>query len=76
MKGYHKNEEATADSLTEDGFFKTGDLGYYKPGKGLFITDRIKELIKVMNNSSLKYIIDSGVKLQRFTVKRKWVILI
>ncbi|KAI8432383.1 hypothetical protein MSG28_004790 [Choristoneura fumiferana] len=47
MKGYHKNEQATADSLTADGFFKTGDLGYYKPGKGLFITDRIKELIKV-----------------------------
>ncbi|XP_049875371.1 uncharacterized protein LOC126373309 [Pectinophora gossypiella] len=47
MKGYHKNEKATKESLTEDGFFKTGDLGYYTPGKGLYITDRIKELIKV-----------------------------
>ncbi|KAJ0175986.1 hypothetical protein K1T71_008160 [Dendrolimus kikuchii] len=47
MKGYHKNPTATAESLTEDGYFKSGDLGYYKPGVGLFITDRIKELIKV-----------------------------
>ncbi|XP_022120199.2 4-coumarate--CoA ligase 2 [Pieris rapae] len=47
MKGYHKNEKATKDSITEDGFFRTGDLGYYKPNVGLYITDRIKELIKV-----------------------------
>ncbi|XP_068628857.1 uncharacterized protein [Battus philenor] len=47
MKGYHKNEIATKESLTDDGYFKTGDLGHYKPGVGLFITDRIKELIKV-----------------------------
>ncbi|XP_063538471.1 uncharacterized protein LOC134747765 [Cydia strobilella] len=47
MKGYHKSEEATADSLTEDGFYKTGDLGYYDKDVGLYVTDRIKELIKV-----------------------------
>ncbi|XP_049700069.2 uncharacterized protein LOC110369861 [Helicoverpa armigera] len=47
MKGYHKNPKATEESMTKDGFFKTGDLGYYKPGSGLYITDRIKELIKV-----------------------------
>ncbi|VVC96528.1 unnamed protein product [Leptidea sinapis] len=37
MKGYHKNETATQECMTEDGFFKTGDLGYYKPGQGLFV---------------------------------------
>ncbi|XP_075976988.1 uncharacterized protein LOC142977137 [Anticarsia gemmatalis] len=47
MKGYHKNPKATEESLTPDGYFKTGDLGYFKPGVGMFITDRIKELIKV-----------------------------
>ncbi|KAI5642866.1 AMP-binding enzyme domain-containing protein [Phthorimaea operculella] len=47
MKGYHRNEKATKESITEDGFFKTGDLGHFIPGKGLFITERIKELIKV-----------------------------
>lgn len=48
MKEYHKNPAASADCMTEDGYFKTGDLGYYKPGVGMFITDRIKELIKVL----------------------------
>ncbi|KAL0879025.1 hypothetical protein ABMA27_003994 [Loxostege sticticalis] len=47
MRGYHRDPKSTADSLTEDGYFKTGDLGYYKPGVGAYITDRIKELIKV-----------------------------
>ncbi|KAM3960237.1 uncharacterized protein ACR2FA_005713 [Aphomia sociella] len=47
MKRYYKNEEATKESITEDGFFKTGDFGSYKPNTGLVITDRIKELIKV-----------------------------
>ncbi|XP_072930670.1 uncharacterized protein [Epargyreus clarus] len=47
MRGYYRNEKETKDSLTDDGYFKTGDLGYYKPESGLFITDRIKELIKV-----------------------------
>ncbi|CAD0245917.1 unnamed protein product [Spodoptera exigua] len=47
MKAYHKNPKATEETMTKDGFFKTGDMGYFKPGVGLFITDRIKELIKV-----------------------------
>ncbi|XP_032518147.1 uncharacterized protein LOC116770681 [Danaus plexippus] len=47
MKGYYKNEKATKESMTDDGFFKTGDLGHYDPKYGLYVTDRIKELIKV-----------------------------
>lgn len=47
MKGYLNNTEATENCLTQDGWFKSGDLGYYDE-KGLFyITDRLKELIKV-----------------------------
>ncbi|XP_013184562.2 uncharacterized protein LOC106130295 [Amyelois transitella] len=47
MKGYYKNEEATKQDFTEDGWYKTGDIGKYDERKYLYVTDRLKELIKV-----------------------------
>lgn len=47
MKGYHNNEKATKEVLTEDGWMRTGDIGYYDEDEHFFITDRLKELIKV-----------------------------
>jgi 4-coumarate--CoA ligase len=44
--GYWKNERATANALTSDGYFKTGDIGYQDKDGNFYITDRIKELIK------------------------------
>ncbi|KAH7378246.1 hypothetical protein BKA66DRAFT_571676 [Pyrenochaeta sp. MPI-SDFR-AT-0127] len=46
FKGYWKNEAATKDSITEDGFFKTGDIGFQDEHHNFYITDRVKELIK------------------------------
>ncbi|KAF7553873.1 hypothetical protein G7046_g6973 [Stylonectria norvegica] len=46
FKGYWKNEESTRNALTEDGFFKTGDVGYEDGNGNFYITERIKELIK------------------------------
>lgn len=46
FKGYHNNPEATKAVLTEDGYFKTGDVGYQDANGIFFITDRVKELIK------------------------------
>ncbi|KAL9030341.1 MAG: hypothetical protein Q9196_001536 [Gyalolechia fulgens] len=46
FKGYLNNPEGTRNALTEDGFFKTGDVGYQDQSGNFFITDRVKELIK------------------------------
>ncbi|CAO2654116.1 Nn.00g108490.m01.CDS01 [Neocucurbitaria sp. VM-36] len=46
FKGYWKNEAATKDSITDDGFFKTGDIGFQDEQHNFYITDRVKELIK------------------------------
>ena len=46
FQGYHNNPEGTKNALTEDGYFKTGDVGYQDKDGNFYITDRIKELIK------------------------------
>jgi 4-coumarate--CoA ligase len=46
FKGYLNNEAGTANALTSDGYFKTGDVGYQDKNGNFFITDRVKELIK------------------------------
>ena len=45
FKGYWKNEEATKKDFTEDGFYKTGDLGTLLPTGHLKITGRKKEIL-------------------------------
>ncbi len=47
MQGYHNRPEATAATLTEDGWLKTGDLATVAPDGWVTIRDRLKELIKV-----------------------------
>jgi len=47
MPGYHNRPEATAATLTEDGWLKTGDLAQVDAEGHVFIRDRLKELIKV-----------------------------
>ncbi|XP_044255602.1 4-coumarate--CoA ligase 1-like [Tribolium madens] len=47
MKGYHNRPEETRNAFTKDGWFRTGDMMYYNDHKLLFVSDRLKELIKV-----------------------------
>lgn len=53
MKGYYKNPEASAEVMTEDGWFKTGDLGYLSAKGDLFIRGRIKNLIIGTNGENI-----------------------
>nr|WP_314603363.1 long-chain fatty acid--CoA ligase [uncultured Capnocytophaga sp.] len=52
-KGYYNNPEENAKAFTEDGFLRTGDAGYIDEQGNIFITERIKELMKTSNG---KYI--------------------
>ena len=47
MLGYLNNPQATAESLTPDGWLRTGDLAVIDEDGFMFIRDRLKELIKV-----------------------------
>jgi acyl-CoA synthetase (AMP-forming)/AMP-acid ligase II len=46
MRGYLGDEQATRDTLTADGWLKTGDVGRLEDGELWRIVDRVKELIK------------------------------
>ena len=53
MKGYYKNTEQTAAVFTEDGWFKTGDLGFIDSDGIVFIRGRIKNVLLGTNGENI-----------------------
>uniref|UniRef100_A0A023GJB6 Putative acyl-coa synthetase n=1 Tax=Amblyomma triste TaxID=251400 RepID=A0A023GJB6_AMBTT len=47
--GYLNKPEATKNLYDDDGFIQSGDIGYYTEEGKIFVVDRIKELIKCMD---------------------------
>ncbi|KAM7307384.1 4-coumarate--CoA ligase 1-like [Ixodes scapularis] len=50
MKGYYGHPEETREVLSTDGWFRTGDIGYYDDDGHIYIIDRLKQMIKCMGN--------------------------
>ena len=51
--GYYNNPEANEKAFTSDGYFRTGDAGYFTREGNLVLTERVKDLFKTSNG---KYI--------------------
>ena len=45
MEGYHNRPDATAEAITEDGWFRTGDIGRLDDDGFVFVEDRLKDMI-------------------------------
>jgi len=77
MKGYYKEPEMTKTVLTDDGWFRTGDLGVLDKNQNLYIKGRLKNMIlsstgeniypeeieSIINN--FKYVVESLVVQQK-----------
>ena len=53
MLGYYKNDEANEAAFTDDGWFRTGDMGYIDEDGYIYITGRLKTVIVLENGKNI-----------------------
>ena len=53
MLGYYNNDEANAGAFTEDGWYRTGDVGYMDADGYIYITGRLKSVIVLENGKNV-----------------------
>lgn len=53
MIGYYEDEEKTKEAITEDGYFRSGDIGYIDENDNIFITGRSKNVIVTQNGKNI-----------------------
>ncbi|XP_055296968.1 probable 4-coumarate--CoA ligase 3 [Sitodiplosis mosellana] len=61
--GYFNNEEATNSVIDEDGFLRTGDIGYFDDEGNLFLVDRKKDMMKYCSSQI------SPTELEQYLIK-------
>lgn len=49
IPGYYRNDQATRDAFTADGYFRTGDIGQREADNVVRIIDRKKNVFKIAN---------------------------
>ena len=59
MLGYYKDPELTAQVIDSDGFFHTGDIGFFDENNFLTVSDRKKEIFKLSNG---KYVLPQVIE--------------
>ncbi len=59
--GYYNKPDANAEAFTSDGFFRTGDAGRLDKGGHLYLTERLKDLMKTSNG---KYIAPQQIEMR------------
>ncbi|BBG59646.1 Long-chain-fatty-acid--CoA ligase FadD15 [Providencia rustigianii] len=61
MKGYYNRPQETVDTFTADGWLRTGDAGKIDADGNLYITDRLKDLMKTSNGKYIAPQVIEGV---------------
>lgn len=59
MLGYYKNPDLTAQVIDSDGYFHTGDIGFFDENNFLTVSDRKKEIFKLSNG---KYVLPQVIE--------------